>query len=188
MVKHAVWLAALVPALAVGGAEAGQMRAQGRGRPQVRTYRLPNGRVVQKYVTPGTQSDPVSDYGLGVSGTITAAGARVTGVDAGGPAERVGIESGDTILTVNGTPITGAPSWAQAMSGQSFVRLRLKNVRGGPTVYRDVDLTNQGGVPTDPGSGTPIEPSGGTPVDPNGGAPTDPNGYPPVDPDSPPLG
>jgi S1-C subfamily serine protease len=109
-------------------------------------------------VTPGSVSDPVSDFGLGISGKFTFQGIRVTSVDGGSPAERIGLEDGDVILAVNGIPVKTVSAWTSAMNGNTFVRLRIKNVRGGPIVFRDVNLTDQGDAGVNvgnPGDGSP---------------------------------
>ncbi len=150
-----------------GVAEAGSITGYQPGRTisEWRKVRVGNRwewRKVSK-VTPGSQSDPVSDFNLGISGSFTSLGVRVNAVDGGGPAERIGLEQGDVILTVDGVPVRTANGWINAMSGKSFVRLRIRNVRGGPNVFRNVDLTSQNG---DPGGQPDITPNQG----PDGGA------------------
>jgi S1-C subfamily serine protease len=95
-------------------------------------------------VTPGSSSDLISDFGLGVNGTfIGGTGVQVDSVDAGSPAERVGLEQGDVILDVDSIAVTNPNSWIKAMEKKNRVRLRIRNGRdpGGPVVFRDVNLT-----------------------------------------------
>ena len=50
------------------------------------------------------------------------------------------MEQGDVILTVDGIPVTNPNAWSRAMKGKVQVRLRIRNVRAGPTIFRDVTL------------------------------------------------
>ena len=45
------------------------------------------------------------------------AGAAITGVQAGGPADRAGLTPGETVLTVNGKPVSGADGLTRAIAG-----------------------------------------------------------------------
>lgn len=137
--KRSVVLSAVVASLMLGStvAEAGSLRGPRKSQKQSFTV---NGRTVQR-VTPGSQSDPVSDFGLGVSGSIGAGGIFVDQVEFGSPAERVGLEQGDTILTVNNAPIQSVDDWINVMSQTNgFVRLRIRDVRSGNVVFRNVNL------------------------------------------------
>jgi S1-C subfamily serine protease len=53
---------------------------------------------------------------VGSSGTGSAAGATISGVVSGGPAESAGLAAGDTITAVNGTTIDSAQALTAALA------------------------------------------------------------------------
>lgn len=131
-------IAAVAVSLVAVGASAEAGSLTGPRRPVMK--KLANGKST--YVTPGSTSDPVSDFGLGISGNIGPGGVTVEGIDFGSPAERVGLERGDVLLTVNGIAICNVDDWIAAMRGRSTASLRIRDVRnpGGPPVIRFVNL------------------------------------------------
>lgn len=69
-------------------------------------------------------------------------GAYVTGIDMDSPAMRVGIQSGDVIVKINGTDINGFSDFTEAIYGirpESEVNMTIKRYDG--EEYRDVELT-----------------------------------------------
>jgi PDZ domain len=81
---------------------------------------------------------------------IRGVGERVTYVRWGGIASRMGLEPGDTILSVNGFPLTYHGSWNdglyRAMARGGLVRLRVRDVRTGAIARREIYLGGGGGV------------------------------------------
>ena len=75
-------------------------------------------------------------------------GERVTHVRCHGLAAGMGLEPGDTILSLNGFPLTYHGAWNQALSSAmyqgGFVQLAIRDVRTGYVVYRN---THVGGGP-----------------------------------------
>jgi S1-C subfamily serine protease len=68
-------------------------------------------------------------------------GVEVTGVLSGSEAERIGLEVGDRILTVNGQPIRSKADFRRAMEDTGpAVRLRIRNVRTGGVAFRTAYL------------------------------------------------
>ena len=69
-------------------------------------------------------------------------GERVTFVRWGGLASRLGLEPGDTILSMNGYRLTYHGSWNdalyRAMASGGVVRLRIRDVRTGLVAYRQM--------------------------------------------------
>lgn len=97
------------------------------------------GPVNQLLVAPG------EPYGLpkfGFSGsTIPGYGERVVFVRPGGRAARLGLESGDVILSLNGFRLAYSGSWndalSRALSDGSHIRLKVRDVRTGLIRHRD---------------------------------------------------
>ena len=81
---------------------------------------------------------------------IRGVGERVTFVRWGGLASRLGMEPGDTILSVNGFRLTYHGSWNdalyRAMANGGMVRLRIRDVRTGGIARREVYLGGGGGI------------------------------------------
>src|SRR5689334_17114311 len=110
-----------------GPANAGSL--SGHRRPIVKRIKTPTGSK-QLRLAPGSVSDPVSDYGLGISGDIGSSGIHISSVDSDSPAERVGLEIDDVILTVNGHPILSVDDWISVMDqNNGHVRLRVRDGR-----------------------------------------------------------
>ena len=95
---------------------------------------------------------PGEPYGLpkfGFSGsTIYGYGERVVSVRHGGRAERLGLEPGDVILSLNGYRLTYSGSWNDALSRAlargGLVRLQVRDVRTGDIRFRET-FVNYGG-------------------------------------------
>jgi hypothetical protein len=81
---------------------------------------------------------------------IRGVGERVTFVRWGGLASRLGLEAGDTILSVNGYRLTYHGSWNdalyRAMSNGGMVRLRIRDVHTGGIARRELYLGGSGGI------------------------------------------
>jgi membrane-associated protease RseP (regulator of RpoE activity) len=95
-------------------------------------------------LAPGTSSDGVQ-WKLGIyQRVIPGYGLRVTRVVPDSPAERIGLEVGDTITSVNGRAICSLDDWHDALEDSNgFVRLRIVDWRTGRAVYRNVWLEAQ---------------------------------------------
>jgi hypothetical protein len=70
-------------------------------------------------------------------------GERITGVRWGGIAQRMGLESGDTILSLNGYPLNYHGAWTDALSHAvyhdgGYVKLRVRDVRTGFVATRQI--------------------------------------------------
>jgi hypothetical protein len=78
---------------------------------------------------------------------ISGFGERVTGVRWGGIASRMGLESGDIILSLNGFPLSYHGSWndalREAVDNGGFVQLTVRDVRTGMIATRE---TYVGGI------------------------------------------
>ena len=81
---------------------------------------------------------------------INGVGERVTYVRWGGLASRFGLEPGDIVLSMNGYPLTYHGSWNdalyQAMYQDGRVRLKIRDVRTGHIVQRQMFVGSGGGV------------------------------------------
>jgi hypothetical protein len=81
---------------------------------------------------------------------ISGYGERVTYVRWGGLAARLGLEPGDTVLSLNGFRLTYHGAWNdalyRAMANGGFVRLRIRDVRTGHIAHRHIDLGGFGPV------------------------------------------
>lgn len=79
---------------------------------------------------------------------IAGYGDRVTYVRWGGLASQLGLEPGDTILRVNGFPLTYHGAWNdalyQAMSSGGWVQLTIRDVRTGMVTYRQTSFGTPG--------------------------------------------
>ncbi len=74
-------------------------------------------------------------------GFLAFRGARVVWVDGGGPAERAGIEPGDTIASVNGRRVASTSEYVRALLGRApGERVRLGVVRGRERFDADIVL------------------------------------------------
>ncbi len=68
-------------------------------------------------------------------------GERVTGVRWGGIAHRMGLESGDTIVSLNGYPLSYRGAWKDALREAIYhdgghVKLKIRDVRTGMIAFR----------------------------------------------------
>ena len=91
--------------------------------------------------------NPGGDHGYDLpkfgfsSFNIEGYGERITGVRWGGIAQRMGLESGDVILSLNGFPLTYHGAWKDALHqavyhGNGYVNLRVRDVRTGNIAWR----------------------------------------------------
>jgi S1-C subfamily serine protease len=88
-----------------------------------------------------TGRDPLPDFGLGMDGVLTQKGVRITRVAAQGPMARCGLEVGDVIQRINGTPIRGADDWIATLSNSNGrFRIQVRDCRTGAAAVRDVDV------------------------------------------------
>ncbi|QDU54257.1 PDZ domain-containing protein [Aeoliella mucimassa] len=98
---------------------------------------------VQPFVQPVPDTVPLPAFGF-QSYNIAGYGERVTHVNCYGRASQLGLEPGDTILTLNGIPLTYHGSWNQAlysaMQQGGSVTLAIRDVRSGAVVYRTTYL------------------------------------------------
>jgi S1-C subfamily serine protease len=102
-------------------------------------------RQVQK-TSRGSQSDQSpsqrAPYRLGVYCHTVEGGVMIDGLVSGGAAERIGLEVGDIIISIDGRPIEDTSDLYRALQRSGgFARLRIINVRDDSLVYRNVDLT-----------------------------------------------
>lgn len=88
------------------------------------------------------KAQPGPSYFLGVKYTHNGGdGVLITGVVPGSPAEKVGLENGDVILTVNGNAITGGFDFKRALDNSGGVaRLRIRDCRTGQIAFRTCQL------------------------------------------------
>jgi S1-C subfamily serine protease len=85
--------------------------------------------------------DPLPDFGLGIDGEFNGRGIRITRAPSGGHAAQVGIERGDVLLAINGSPVRTPEDWVRMMTDNNGrFNIRLRDVRTGGITYRDVDL------------------------------------------------
>ena len=165
---------AIVATLALAvNAEAQQTKMMLVGGPQP---------AVQPYVQPLPPSQiPLPSFGF-QSYNIQGYGERVTYVSCHGLASQLGLEPGDTILTLNGFPLTYHGAWNNAlynaMQQGGSVTLAIQDVRTGAVVYRSSYMG--GGVigqpvgPITPKS-MPVAPPTMKNVQPGPGGPSQPN-------------
>ncbi len=88
----------------------------------------------------GGHSDELPKFGFS-SFTMDGYGERITGVRWGGIAQRMGLESGDVILSLNGFPLNYHGAWKDALHqavyhGNGYVNLRVRDVRTGNVAFR----------------------------------------------------
>jgi len=93
-------------------------------------------------LVPGQPSDPISDYGLGVAGYVLPGQGYVVSRVESGAAQRIGLEAGDIVKTVDGTAITTEASWTLAMKGKERVTLKILDGRDptAPPATKSVNL------------------------------------------------
>ncbi len=91
---------------------------------------------------------------LGFDSYFAGNGEHVTAVHHRGPARRIGLEPGDTILAVNGVRLRYDGHWyrlVQRAAYQGYVTLAIRDWRSGQVAYRTIRL----------GGGNPIRPKSG---------------------------
>jgi predicted metalloprotease with PDZ domain len=96
---------------------------------------------------------PGEPYGLPKFGfsstTIQGFGERIESVRFGGRAERLGLERGDVILSINGYRLTYPGSWndglSRALYNNNVVRLKIRDVRSGNVYFRETFVDYGGG-------------------------------------------
>lgn len=119
--------------------------------------------AVQPFVQP-IQPPPVVLPKFGFqSYNVHGIGEQVTFVNCHGLAAQLGLERGDTILSLNGMPLTFHGAWNQALSnvmlqGGGQVHLNIRDVRTGHIVHRTTFVGGAGIGPITPKSmpvGTP---------------------------------
>jgi hypothetical protein len=83
-------------------------------------------------------------------------GERITHVRWGGLASQLGLEPGDTILRLNGYPLTYHGAWRdalyRAMTDGGWIRLAIRDVRSGRIAHRQTFLGSPGYGPITPKS------------------------------------
>jgi len=109
------------------------------------TGSLPAGTVKQASGTPsglpGDQRE-APDYGLGITGIMTAQGLRITAVQNQNQARGLLLEPGDVIVAVNQYTLHSLKDWIESMSdGDGLLHLRIRNVQGGKIESYPLDLT-----------------------------------------------
>ncbi|MCO6044023.1 PDZ domain-containing protein [Aeoliella sp. ICT_H6.2] len=81
---------------------------------------------------------------------INGYGERVTHINCHGIARELGLEPGDTILTLNGMPLTYHGAWNQALTQAMYqggsVTLAIRDVHSGAVVYRSKFFGGGGGI------------------------------------------
>ncbi len=110
-------------------------------------------------VSPGFNPSPIYNdlprFGFS-SFNIQGYGERITNVRWGGIAQRMGLEPGDVILSVNGYPLSYHGSWndalRQAVYSGGWVQLRIRDVRTGYLAEREIFVGDGGIGPVTPHS------------------------------------
>jgi hypothetical protein len=105
------------------------------------------------FLSPGADPDfvpqPLPRFGFS-SFNINGVGERVTDVRWGGLASQFGLERGDLILSLNGNRLTYHGSWTDALREAMYtggvVRLRIRDVRTGFVVSRQMFVGGGGGI------------------------------------------
>jgi S1-C subfamily serine protease len=93
-------------------------------------------------LAPYAQVDPSPRYSLGIYCRGVGSGVKVVGTVPGGAGERVGLEVGDIIVSVDGMPIADTSDLHEALqSSDGYVRLRVRDVRTARLTYCNVDLS-----------------------------------------------
>jgi hypothetical protein len=100
-------------------------------------------------LNPGPNNYELPRFGFS-SFNINGFGERVTNVRWGSIAERMGLESGDTILSLNGFPLRYQGSWKDALRDAvyngGYVRLKIRDVRTGFIATRETYLDGCGPI------------------------------------------
>lgn len=105
--------------------------------------------AVQPFVQPAPMPVVLPKFGF-QSFNISGIGERVTYVRCHGIAAQLGLEAGDTILSLNGFPLTYHGAWNQALQNAMYqggaVQLAIRDVNTGYIVYRTTYLGGTPGV------------------------------------------
>jgi S1-C subfamily serine protease len=95
-------------------------------------------------LVPGIPDDPpapVWRLGIGATPDPVFGGLRITAVDPGSPAERIGLEVGDVIVQVNGRPIYVWADLQNALANsRGYLRMRVWDSRTGTYFFRSLNL------------------------------------------------
>jgi hypothetical protein len=106
-------------------------------------------------LNPGPVCHELPRFGFS-SFNIHGVGERVTYVRWGGIASRMGLESGDVILSMNGFPLSYHGSWSDALrsavANGGFVQLTIRDVRTGFIATRETFVGHDGHGPITPHS------------------------------------
>jgi hypothetical protein len=106
----------------------------------VATAGQPQALLLNPGYNPGPTCYELPRFGFS-SFTINGFGERVTSVRWGGIAQRMGLESGDVILSLNGYPLTYHGSWndalREAVNNGGWVQLAVRDVRTGFVATRE---------------------------------------------------
>jgi serine protease Do len=109
-----------------------------------------DGKVARGYL--GVQVQPVTKDIADGLGLDKAKGALVDHAEAGTPAAKAGLKSGDVIESVNGTPVNDAKELSRRIAGlKPGAKVELAYLRGGKSDTATVEL---GALPNDPKSAT----------------------------------
>lgn len=104
---------------------------------------------LQPTLVPGHGCYELPKFGFS-SFNINGFGERITNVRWGGLAQRMGLESGDVILRLNGYPLSYHGSWndalQQAVNQGGYVRLTVRDVRTGSIRTRETYVGGYGPV------------------------------------------
>jgi len=100
----------------------------------------PKTMLLQPTLVPGQGCYELPKFGFS-SFNVNGYGERITGVRWGGIAQRMGLESGDVILSLNGFPLNYHGAWKDALHqavyhGNGHVNLRVRDVRTGNIAFR----------------------------------------------------
>jgi hypothetical protein len=100
-------------------------------------------------LNPGSNCYDLPRFGFS-SFSINGFGERVTSVRWGGIAQRMGLESGDIILSLNGYPLTYHGSWndalREAVYNGGYVQLTVRDVRTGFIATRETYVAGSGPI------------------------------------------
>lgn len=124
--------------------------------------------AIQPHIQPIQPPPPVVLPKFGFqSYNVHGVGEQVTHVHCHSIAAQLGLERGDTILTLNGMPLTYHGAWNQALTnvmlqGGGMVHLNIRDVRTGQIVHRNAFVGGPGVGPITPksvpvGSVGPVE-------------------------------
>jgi len=91
-----------------------------------------HGRVRRAYIGIAAQQFTLSRRRRHAAGLNQDSAVMIASVEAGSPADRAGLASGDIILTLDGTPVTGADDLIRLLAGDKIGRaVEVATLRGG---------------------------------------------------------